>query len=180
MTNDADDALRTRSLHEVGALEARAHCACCAGGESHVGRGSQEIRLLNIYERNGELEPLLEHFERYGVGLPQARKLLANLARRAPRTKRGAVRTREAEDRDYRISVLVASRMGLLVRRGLSEKGAFREVAAILQLGGAGLTERQVKRIWTTMYAELPFIFQGIYRTARDEGFEHPVYPDMK
>ncbi|WP_414609213.1 hypothetical protein [Stenotrophomonas pavanii] len=180
MTNDADDALRTRSLREVGVLEAGANCAYCAGGESHVGRGSQEIRLLNIYEKNGELQPLLEHFERYGLGLPQARKLLADLARRAPRTKRGAVRTRKAEDRDFRISVLVANRMGLLVRRGLSEKGAFHEVAAILQLCGAGLTERQVKRIWTTMYAELPFIFQGIYHSAREDGFEHPVYPDMK
>jgi len=180
MTNDAADAPGTRSLREVDALKASAHCACCAGGESHVGRGSQEIRLLNIYEKNGELEPLLEHLERYGLGLPQARKLLADLARRAPRAKRGAVRTREAENRDYRISVLVANRMGLLVRRGLSEKGAFREVAAILQLGGTGLTERQVKRIWTTMYAELPFLFQRIYCTARDEGFEHPVYPDMK
>ncbi len=30
------------------------------------------------------------------------------------------------------------------------------------------------------MYAELPFIFQGIYHSAREDGFEHPVYPDMK
>lgn len=180
MTDDVDGALRTRSLPGDGVFESRAHCACCAGGESHIGRGSQEIRLLNIYEKNGELEPLLEHLEKYGVGLPETRKLLADLARRAPRPKRGAVRTREAENRDYRISVLVANRMGLLVRRGLTHKGAFREVATTLQLGGAGLTERQVKRIWTAMYAELPFLFQGIFRTARDEGFEHPVYPDMK
>lgn len=138
-----------------------------------------EIRLWHNARVYGEVEPLLEWFEERGLVQKGARQFVADLARKAPR-KRGAPRTRAAESRDIRIGYIVANRMGLLVRDGKDPRRAFAGVARELELQGAGLSPKQIRRIYEAAVNEWgTWLFNGQYYLGRDEGFKSTLYLDM-
>lgn len=108
-----------------------------------------EISALWRAQSFGEIEPLLDLFERQGLTDPAARKLVADLARGKSLRKPGQrIRTFNDEHREHVICMLVANRMGLLKRAGRDQRRAFKHVSDALQCVGDTLDPRQVKNIW--------------------------------
>lgn len=127
-----------------------------------------EIHLMYRAQVYGEIEPLLECLEKYGLQQPAARKLVADLARKAPFH---GERSEQIEKRNYRIAAMVANRRGLLKREGKDPRGAVSAVARELHLQGEVIDRKTVDRAWKEQLEALhPAVFEGFYRHGL-EGF---------
>lgn len=128
-----------------------------------------EIRLMYNARVYGDIEPLLQCLEAYGLQQPEARKLVANLAR-GLRTQ--AERNPHLDRRNHRIAAMVANSRGLLKREGKDPRQSIGAVERQLSLKGDGLERKQIKRIWDDRAALFPAaLFEPFYQAGL-EGFQ--------
>ncbi len=134
-----------------------------------------EIRLMQRAQVYGDLEPLLECLETQGLQQPDARRLVAALARKA---KLRAERNESRDQRAYNIAAMVANMRGLLERQGKDPRKAVSEVHRELELRGLVIDRKTVERDWKEQLKFYhPVIFEPFYREGLD-GWKF-AFPDL-